>query len=331
VVIIALLWAAFNAAKLPLIGGGTVYTAAFPESADLQAGNEVRIAGLTVGAVTAVTLQNNQSACTPPGAPAVLTCVKVTFRVKNAFVGDTSFISINLKSLLGAKYLAVDSTTDSPNGPGHGKQNPSIEIPVARTMSPYDIYTTLGQLTTTVNQINTTDLGNSFNAIATALEQTPNSSVKTLLDGLSRLSQTVSSRDAELTSLLAAANNVTGVLASRDQQVAALLSDGGLLLDELNQRRDAIHSLLLNTASLSAQLQGLVSDNQATIGPMLQQLGGVLNILQANQDSLDRGLQLLAPFYRVFTNTLGNGRWFDSYISNLSVCGILGLSSVGCS
>jgi phospholipid/cholesterol/gamma-HCH transport system substrate-binding protein len=52
-------------------------------------------------------------------------------------------------------------------------------------------------------------------------------------------------------------------------------------------------------------------------------------MLQANQDSLDRGLAVLAPFYRVFTNTLGNGRWFDTYVQNLSVPGLLGALGVG--
>ena len=113
------------------------------------------------------------------------------------------------------------------------------------------------------------------------------------------------------------ANGVTGVLADRDQQLQQLLTDGGLLLDELNARRDAIHSLLINTTTLSQQLQGLVADNQKTIGPMLDNLHQVLALLQNNQDSLDRGLQLLAPFYRVFANALGNGRWFDNYICNL--------------
>jgi phospholipid/cholesterol/gamma-HCH transport system substrate-binding protein len=31
----------------------------------------------------------------------------------------------------------------------------------------------------------------------------------------------------------------------------------------------------------------------------------------------------LAPFVRVFTNTLGNGRWFDSFVQNL-IPGIAG-------
>ena len=38
---------------------------------------------------------------------------------------------------------------------------------------------------------------------------------------------------------------------------------------------------------------------------------------EANQANLDRSIQLLAPFVRVFANTTGNGRWFDTYIQNL--------------
>ena len=41
-------------------------------------------------------------------------------------------------------------------------------------------------------------------------------------------------------------------------------------------------------------------------------------MLQRNQDSLDRSIELFAPFTRLFANVLGNGRWFDTYI-----CGLL--------
>jgi phospholipid/cholesterol/gamma-HCH transport system substrate-binding protein len=55
----------------------------------------------------------------------------------------------------------------------------------------------------------------------------------------------------------------------------------------------------------------------------------VLKLLQDNQDNLDRSLQLLAPFYRVFANALGNGRWFDNYICNLGAAGVAGILGIG--
>ena len=304
VLIIALLWAAFNAESLPLIGGGTTYSAYFKEDASLRSGDEVRIAGVKVGKVDSISLDDSDR-------------VKVTFKVKNAFIGDQSTVAIKIKTLLGAKYLAIDSV-------GTKSQDSGTTIPLSRTTSPFDIYPAFTELTKKVDSIDTDNLAKALNTLSTTFSDTPKS-VKSVLTGITRLSTTIASRDTALRTLLSRANQVTGVLASRDAELQKLLSDGGLLLDELNARRDAIHSLLLNTTTLSIQLEGLVDDNQKTIGPLLDQVHDVLTLLQNNQDSLDRGIQLLAPFYRVFNNTIGNGRWFDNYICNLSVSGVLGL------
>ncbi|MHA3702653.1 MCE family protein [Jatrophihabitans sp. YIM 134969] len=310
VVIAILVFGAFNSDDLPIIGGGTVYTAAFTEAAGLRAGDEVRIAGVRVGKVDAVELGD--------------TTVDVTFRVKNQFVGDETTASIEIKTLLGRKYLALDVR-------GGKEQNPDSTIPVDRTVSPFDIYPAFQQLTETTDAIDSDQLAKAFTSLSSAFQDTPES-IRGVLDGLSRLSQTVASRDAQLRSLLAAANNVTGILADRSADLQRLIDDGSLLLDELNQRRDAIRMLLTNTSALAIQLEGLVADNDATLGPALDQLSGVIGILTSNLDSIDRGLGLLAPFYRVFANTLGSGRWFDTYIQNFNASFVLqGLPGLGVS
>ena len=43
----------------------------------------------------------------------------------------------------------------------------------------------------------------------------------------------------------------------------------------------------------------------------------MLDLLNANRENLDASLRLMAPFYRVFANTLGNGPWFDTIIQNI--------------
>ena len=40
-------------------------------------------------------------------------------------------------------------------------------------------------------------------------------------------------------------------------------------------------------------------------------------VLNKNEDNIDNSIRLMAPFYRVFANTLGTGPWFDTYIMNL--------------
>jgi phospholipid/cholesterol/gamma-HCH transport system substrate-binding protein len=314
VFLLVLLLAAFNASKLPLIGGGTTYSAYFKEAANLRTGDDVRIAGIKVGKVQSVSVhepvkgKDGRWPCPKPG------CVEAKFTVKNGFVGNQSTVDIKLKTLLGAKYLNINSV-------GGDGQDHSNTIPMWRTTTPYDIYPAFENLTKTVNQIDTKSLAQSFQVLAQDFQGTPKD-VRPVITGLSRLSDTIASRDQQLRNLLAAANTVTGTLAERDQDLTKLISDGNLLLQMLNDRRDAIHALLINTQTLSVQLRGLVSDNQKTIGPLLNSLDKILTLLQKNEDSLDRGLSLLGPFYRVFTNVIGNGRWFDNYIQNLSVCGI---------
>ena len=51
--------------------------------------------------------------------------------------------------------------------------------------------------------------------------------------------------------------------------------------------------------------------------PALDHLDSVVDVLNKNQENLDNSLRLMAPFYRVFASTLGNGPWFDTYIQNL--------------
>ena len=43
----------------------------------------------------------------------------------------------------------------------------------------------------------------------------------------------------------------------------------------------------------------------------------MVDLLDKNQANLDQSLRLMAPFYRVFANTLGTGPWFDTWIQNL--------------
>jgi phospholipid/cholesterol/gamma-HCH transport system substrate-binding protein len=318
VFLLVLLLAAFNASKLPLIGGGTTYSAYFTESANLKSGDDVRIAGIKVGKVSSVSLHAPVQAadgswpCPRPG------CVEAKFTVKSGFVGDQSQVDIKLKTLLGSKYLNIDSR-------GLNSQDHSNTIPAKRTTTPFDIYPAFTKLTQTIQDIDTKNLSDSFKVLAEDFQGTPKD-VRPVISGLSRLSTTIASRDTQLKVLLQHANGVTKTLADRDQDLTQLISEGNLLLQELNARRDTIHALLINTQTLSAQLSGLVHDNEKTIGPLLDSLDKVLTLLKNNEDSLDRGISLLGPFYRVFNNVIGNGRWFDNYIQNLSVCGLISIA-----
>jgi phospholipid/cholesterol/gamma-HCH transport system substrate-binding protein len=296
VIIAAIAFAALHPSALPFIGGGTGYTAYFSEAAGLQPGNEVRIAGVTVGHVTGVSLAGNK--------------VAVNFSVKGAWVGDDTTAAIEIKTLLGDKYLALDPL-------GSDAQNPSQPIPQSRTASPYDVTQAFGNVGQQLSQVNTAQLARSIQTLSDAFAGTP-PYVRSALQGLASLSATIASRDTQVGQLLAGTRQISGTLASEDAHFRALINDGNLLLAELNQRQQAIHALLVGTQQLATQLSGLVNDDQARLRPALATLNQVATVLVANQANLQKALALAAPYYRLLGNALGNGRWFDVYL-----CGIV--------
>jgi phospholipid/cholesterol/gamma-HCH transport system substrate-binding protein len=106
---------------------------------------------------------------------------------------------------------------------------------------------------------------------------------------------------------------------SRNEQVSTLIKDADLLMVELVKRRDDIRTLFRNTSALARQLTGLARDNRAQLKPALAELDKTLAMLQEHDTDLSKTIQAMAPFTRVYANTLGTGRWFDTWVSNLVV------------
>ncbi|CRK59554.1 MCE-family protein Mce1C [Alloactinosynnema sp. L-07] len=313
VLIVLTVLATFFAEDLPIIGGGTTYAAEFTESAGLRPGNEVRVAGVKVGAVDAVELSGTR--------------VRVDFTIRDARIGDRSTLSIQIRTLLGDKFLAISTE-------GADTQNPDDVIPHARTLTPFDILPVFNELSRTVTKIDTDQLAESFRVVSQAMSGSPEH-FRDALTGMSRLSATLSTRDDELARLLANTSTLSKTVADRDRQLQKLFADAGLLLDELQVRRDAVGKLLTGTKALADELRGLVADNSAQLKPMLTQLDKVTTVLARNQDNLSQGVANLAPFVRVFNNVVGNGRWFEGYICGLLPppvkTGIFDINPEGCS
>lgn len=290
---VAVFFVTFYAQSLPVIGGGSVHTAQFAEAGGLRSGNEVRVAGVKVGKVTDVSLDG--------------TTVVVKFRIKGVDLGDQTTAAVEVKTMLGQKYLAIDPL-------GSGTLNGPITL--AHTTTPYDVNAAFSDLSTTVQQIDTKQLEKSFDVLSDAFRNTPES-VRAMVKGLTDLSRTISSRDTQLAGLLKSTSSVTGTLKSRNAEFAKIINDGDSLLTELQKRRDTVKAMLEGTSRLGTQLQGLVKDNEAQLKPALAKLDQVSTILQRNQDNLDAAMKQLGPYYRVLASATGNGHWIDSYICGL--------------
>ncbi len=302
-VIAALMVTAFKAADLPLIGGGDTYYASFTEAGGLKVNDEVRIAGVRVGKVRGIELDGNR--------------VRVEFQVDEAArFGPETAAEIRVKTILGAMFVALEPD-------GSGQMEEESEIPVERTSSPYDVVEVFEGLAERSQRIDVDQLAGSLDTMATLTRNTPQE-FQAALKGVSALSANVAARDAELNLLLQNLRKVSAVLGDRKDDIIRLMEDGDVLFRALVARRQAVHELLVATSDLSRQLTGLVKDTRADLKPALDNLENVLDLLNANRENLDASVRLLAPFYRVFANTLGNGPWFDTIIQNMPPAPALG-------
>ena len=295
-VLVLVMLAAFKAQDLPLIGGGTKYYANFAEAGGLKTGDEVRIAGVRVGKVDQIALDHGH--------------VKVRLRLKtdSAFGPDTR-ATIKVKTLLGAMFVSLEPA-------GAGQLAKGAVIPVSRTTSPYDVVEAFTGLANTAGSIDSDQLASALTTLSDLTRTTPDS-FKAALSGVSSLSRNLAAKDQQIGTLLTNLQRVTKVLDERDGDIVALMKDADSLFTALVARRQAVHDLLTSTSSLSKQLSGLIKESRADLNPALNQVKSVLGVLEKNEDNIDESLRLMAPFYRLFSNVLGNGPWFDSYIQNI--------------
>ncbi|ETZ41796.1 mammalian cell entry protein [Mycobacterium avium subsp. hominissuis] len=285
---------AFQYNKLPFIKNTDDYAAYFSEAGGIKPGNAVRVSGMGVGRVSDLRLEGTK--------------VRIGFTVRKGVVlGDRTEAAIKTETILGAKMLEL-----TPRGDGRL----SGVIPLERTTSPYDLPDALGDLTTTISGLDTTQLSAALTTLADTLKATPEN-LKPALQGVARFSDTLNSRDAQLRSLLGNANHVSAVLGRRSQQIAGLVANSNALLAALLDEWDSLDALMNHLTAVSHQISGLVNDNRTQLKPALDKLNGVLEILDNRKEELQKTLPKFKRYAMSFGECLGSGPFFKAYVANL--------------
>lgn len=296
VVMALILVAAFNLGRFPGFSGGT-YRAEFTDASGLHRGNMVQVGGIRVGRVQDVALEDSNT-------------VVVTFDVDDGVeFGTESRASVEVLNLLGEKYLDLQPA-------GSGQLGEDDVIPADRTESAYDIVGVFGDLTTTTERIDTERLAKALDVVADTTNQAA-PEIESSLRGIARLSRSVAGRDQQIQALLEGAQSVSKVLAKRSDDLVSLMRNSDLVFQEVQQRKEAVHLLLVNARDLARQLKGVAADNRDQIGPALQEVDDLLSLLNAKEKELKATLNALGPYVDILSNIIGTGPWFDAYASNL--------------
>jgi phospholipid/cholesterol/gamma-HCH transport system substrate-binding protein len=276
--------------RLSFISSNRSYSADFAQAAGLSSGNDVRVAGIPVGTVTSVKLDGD--------------LIKVGFQVpKSTHLGSLTSASIEVATLLGTKYVEL-----TPAGPGD--LSTSTPIPVSRTKVPFDLADVTNNLSRTVGGLDVPKIRAALKTVTKTFSYTP-SVTRATLKGLSGIAKVVTERQSEFEKLLVSTRQVTQTLAAQRGSLDALFLDADQVLRTVNQRRVIIHQLLVDSATLGRELSRLIDHNSAILGPLLDRLHVVTQLLHKDDHLLAHAVDLLAPASRGLVNATGNGPYID--------------------
>ncbi len=293
-VLLLVMVASFNLQKLPWLRG-TTFHAELSDASGLRTGSEVQVAGVRVGRVSKLHIGPEK--------------VIADFDVKDATLGRSTRASVEVKSLLGEKFLNILPE-------GSGRLPAGATIPIERTDVTADIVGTLGQLTTQTEQTDKANLTTALNTLAEVVDEAA-PEVQSSFSGLSRLSSTIATRDEEIETLLARSRNVTRLLDERKGDLVTLMDQANLIFQELQNRKQAVHDLLVNAEALATELDGVVKDNREQLKPTLDKLEDVLLFLHAREDQIETLIKNYGPYVNILGNIVGSGPWFDAYVPNI--------------
>jgi virulence factor Mce-like protein len=270
------------------------YTAEFAQAAGLKEGNAVTIAGVPVGQVTSMKLVGDH--------------VETGLRVRDSVrLGKQSRVSIMTLTILGGRYVSL-------RGEGSGSV-PNNTFDLAHTAVPYDLQEALGDATTTFEQTNFKEFGQSLSILGTQMKGVPEL-VPQALANLDNLSSVIGKRRDQIGSLLRSTQEVTNTLRTQQATVGSLINQGNALLGDLVAKRESLHAMLQGLTNLVQTVSKTVVTDRARVEATLTDLQQLTELLNKHDDLLRSFLQSAPIALRGLANASGTGNAADLQVTN---------------
>jgi phospholipid/cholesterol/gamma-HCH transport system substrate-binding protein len=271
-----------------LSAGQTGYQGEFLQAAQIRPGDQVTVAGISVGAVNGVELAGDR--------------VIVKFKVRNnVHLGRDTRAAIKLTTLLGSRYLEL-----SPAGTGDLEHR---RIGLANTSVPYDLQKTLADATTTFEQVDADRVAQSLATLSHALDGVPEA-LPQALNNVESLATIISGRRDQIGSLLRSVDTVTAMVRDQQANLGSLVVQGRDLLGEIVSRRAAVQRLFTSATALVNTIKTILND-QPAINELLANMRDFSRMIGEKDALLRNVLQILPVALRNVTNASGSGTAID--------------------
>ncbi|MGY4709659.1 MlaD family protein [Mycolicibacterium sp. CBM1] len=194
--------------------------------ASIKAGEDVRIAGVTVGKVKDLSLEADQ--------------VKVRATVdKEAFVGDQSQIEVRMLTVVGGYYVNLISLGDKPLG--------QQVIPRERTVMPYNLMRALADSTKVTDGVNPRPIRESLDELQAGLTGTNLDALTAVVDAGTTLTETIDRQRGQ----------ISQILDLSDEYIEALSNYRGKLTELVDKLAILEQTLVLYGKGFAGALKGM--------------------------------------------------------------------------
>ncbi|MDX6743603.1 MlaD family protein [Actinocorallia sp. A-T 12471] len=296
---------AFVYGQLGLLQGGYHVTGVFAETGGLKEGDDVRLAGVKVGKVTAIDPDFHEG------------LVKITFRVESGIdLGPQTRADVQLANLLGGRYLKLTGPVQKP----YLADLPEAkrEIPKDRTGTPYTVVAALNKTTGDLGKLD-------MKSITKILEETEKidlpsqENLNKLLTNVSTLNAALNAKSPQFQRIISDANRLTGVLATKNEDLARLLTASQTLLETLTDHRDELAASLGANSRVVDGLADVVGKRGKELDDLLANLHTLTQRLEPRMADLNTDLALLGPTFAGLANAGSTGDGLAAMVTGLGI------------
>lgn len=280
-------------------GTGATYHALFTAAPSLNAGDDVRMAGVRVGQVTDVAIANRDQAL-------------VTFKV-DAGIGLTSDVGaeIRFRNLLGQRYISLDQGTAT-----GGVLAAGSTIPLERTKPALDLTQLFNGFQPLFRMLSPQDV-NELSGQIISVFQGEGTTVSSLIAHTAGLTSTLAAKDRVIGEVIDNLNRVLGTVSKNGAGLSTLVGSLQRLVTGLDQDRSTITSGIEGIGAMTTSVGGLLRQARLPIRSTVVDLDRLAGNLAAARGTLDRTLANLPLKLERLGRTVSYGSWVNFYLCSV--------------
>lgn len=284
-------------------GNGATYRARFSDVTGVLPGDDVRIAGVKVGQVTAINLVQETT-----GAAAGKMVAEVEFTVDDEVALATSVrAKIRYRNLVGQRYLTLVE------GPGGKRLGHKELIPLSQTAPALDLTVLFNGFRPLFAGLSPEDV-NRFSYEIIQVLQGERGTVADLLRRTASLTNTLADRDEVIGRVITNLSSVLATLGERDEQLSQTIKSLQQLISGLASDRAAIGDALVGIGDLADATSSLISDARPSLKADVSLLNTLAGTLNKNAGVIEGTLDRLPTRLNALTGVASTGSWFNFFL-----------------